>query len=53
MSEEDIRLAYTPDVLCVIVSLVDPAGPRLCAFDVNDGVPREMPVLMDEKESEQ
>lgn len=53
MSEEDIRLAYTPDVLYVIVSLADASGPQMRAFDVRDGVPHNMPVVIDEKESEQ
>ncbi|MEI6809341.1 MAG: M67 family metallopeptidase [bacterium] len=51
MSDEDIRLAYTPDVLYVILSLVDPSGPKTCAFNVRDGVPHHIPVMIDEKES--
>jgi len=38
MSEEDLRLAFTPDVLYVIVSLAEGAAPVVRAFAVNDGV---------------
>ena len=38
MSEEDLRLAFTPDVLYVIVSLAEGETPVVRAFAVNDGV---------------
>lgn len=42
MSEEDLRLAYTPDVAYVILSLVDTDRPVLKAFNVIEGKPREI-----------
>ena len=50
MSAEDMRLAYTPDVVYVIVSLAEPEGPRIRAFAVEDGVARETSVIIEEKE---
>lgn len=52
MSAEDMRLAYTPDVVYVILSLVDPLEPRLRAFAVRDGTATETPVVIEEKEGE-
>ena len=52
MSEEDMRLAYTSDVLYVIVSLAEPGVPHTCAFEVRDGVERETPVAVEEKEGQ-
>lgn len=37
-SEEDIRLALTPDVSHVIVSLADAAAPHIRAFRISGGV---------------
>lgn len=42
MSEEDLRLAYTPDVVYVIVSLADPSEPDARGFVVREGVPAEI-----------
>ncbi len=42
MSEEDLRLAYTPDVVYLILSLMDPDEPDLRGYAVNDG--RSVPV---------
>jgi len=39
MSEEDLRMAYTPNVVYVIVSLADPENPDIKGFTVADGVP--------------
>jgi proteasome lid subunit RPN8/RPN11 len=36
-SAEDIRLALTPDVVHVIVSLQDPERPQMKGFDIRDG----------------
>ena len=49
MSAEDMQLAYTPDVAYVILSLAEPAGPRIRAFAVEDGVAHETPVIIEEK----
>jgi len=45
MSEEDLRLAFSPDTKYLIVSLVDPANPQVKCFTVRDGQPTEEPVL--------
>lgn len=39
MSEEDLRLAYTPNAVYVIVSLVQPGNPVVRAFVMTDGAP--------------
>ena len=46
-SEEDIRLALTPGVSYVIVSLQDPAQPIIRSFRISDGVvtPEEVVVM--------
>ena len=41
MSDEDLRLAYTPDVVYVIVSLADPNGPVARGFVIRKGTPTE------------
>jgi len=40
-SATDIRLAFWPDSLYFIVSLQDPASPRLRAFHIREGRPTE------------
>jgi len=52
MSAEDLRLAYTPDVLFVIVSLAETTGVVMRAYAVRDGVAHETPILIQEKEVE-
>ncbi len=42
MSAEDLRLAYTPDVVYLILSIADPAAPGLRGFTVEDG--RDSPI---------
>ena len=39
MSGEDLRIAYTPDVVYVIVSLADPQRPDIKGFTVANGTP--------------
>jgi len=39
MSEEDLRMAYTPDAVYVIVSLVDSHSPDVRGFTVANGTP--------------
>ena len=39
MSEEDLRMAYTPNVVYVIVSLADPQSPDIKGFTVAGGTP--------------
>lgn len=48
MSEEDRRLAYTPDIVYVILSLADPGGPDIRAFTVRDGAVRGTPVHIEQ-----
>lgn len=45
-SATDLREAYYPEALTVIVSLAGPA-PRAAAFALGDGVAREAPLLID------
>lgn len=44
MSAEDMRLAYTPDVVYVIISLAGTGEPTVRGFVVEDDVSREMPI---------
>jgi proteasome lid subunit RPN8/RPN11 len=48
MSEEDLRLAYTPGVVYVIVSLADPAGPDIKGFTVKDGTPTAVTIEIEQ-----
>ena len=48
MSQEDLRLAFAPDVRYVIVSLMDSEKPQVKSFTVREGQPVEEPVLMEE-----
>ena len=50
MSEEDLRLAYTPDVVYVIVSLAEPGRPQIRAFELRDYAACEIEVLVEGKE---
>ena len=43
-SSEDIRLAHTPGISHVIVSLLDPQAPSLKSFKISDGVVTPEPV---------
>jgi proteasome lid subunit RPN8/RPN11 len=45
-SAEDIRLAFYPDVLLVIVSLADPAKPVVKSFRIGDGQVESVPILI-------
>jgi proteasome lid subunit RPN8/RPN11 len=49
MSAEDMRLAYTPDIVYVILSLADSLGPSIRAFVVQDGAVHEAPVVIEEQ----
>jgi proteasome lid subunit RPN8/RPN11 len=46
MSEEDLRLAYTPDVAYAVLSLEFPENPVLRAYTVEDSTPTEVPVII-------
>jgi proteasome lid subunit RPN8/RPN11 len=50
MSAEDMRLAYTPEVVYVILSLAEAGMPRLGAFLVRDGVARETTLTIHDQE---
>ena len=47
MSDEDLRLAFTPDTLYVIISLAEAAEPNVRAFAVNDDMPLETQVIVE------
>lgn len=47
MSEEDLRLAFAPDVQYVIISLADPEQPVIKSFVVQDGKPIEVQVTIE------
>ncbi|MDR3245644.1 MAG: M67 family metallopeptidase [Prevotellaceae bacterium] len=44
LSEEDLRLAYDPDILYFILSLQDRANPALKAFSVKNGKSEEIEI---------
>jgi len=46
-SQEDIRLAYDPNILYLILSLQDPAAPSLKAFAIKDGKVGEIMIETD------
>jgi proteasome lid subunit RPN8/RPN11 len=48
MSAEDMRLAYTPDIVYVIASLADGGGPRVRAFTVQNGAALEIAVTVEQ-----
>lgn len=48
MSAEDMRLAYTPDVVYVILSLAGDGAPEVRAFSVQDGTALEIAVTVEQ-----
>lgn len=46
MSEEDLRLAYTPETVYVILSLAVPDAPSLRAYQIIDSKPLEIELTM-------
>lgn len=46
MSEEDLRLAYTPDVLYTITSLTASKDESIRAYEVIDDVPHEVAIAV-------
>lgn len=44
MSDEDVRLAFTPDVLYVISSLVAPDAEALRGYEMKSGTPTEVEI---------
>lgn len=46
MSEEDLRLAYTPEVVYLIQSLADPADPDLQGFRVANACPIPVDIVI-------
>ncbi len=52
MSAEDMRLAYTPDIVYVILSLAEPHAPSIRAFVVRDSTVHETPVIIEEQKGE-
>ena len=51
-SAEDIRLALTPDVIYVIVSLQDAKAPAVKGFLLEDGTVTKVPVEIMERQNE-
>jgi len=51
-SAEDIRLALTPDVIYVIVSLQDVKAPAVKGLLIEDGTVTEVPVKIMERQNE-
>jgi len=51
-SAEDIRLALTPDVIYVIVSLQDAKAPAVKGLLIEDGTVTEVPVKIMERQNE-
>lgn len=47
-SKEDIRLALTPDILYVVISLADTKIPMAKGFFIDEGVVTEVPVKIGE-----
>ncbi len=47
-SDEDLRLAYTPEIAYVIFSPVDPEDPEIRGYRVENGTPREIRVTVAE-----
>ncbi|MDR1610302.1 MAG: M67 family metallopeptidase [Candidatus Symbiothrix sp.] len=44
-SEEDIRLAYDPDIIYIILSLQDKQSPVIKAFKINNGKSEEISII--------
>jgi proteasome lid subunit RPN8/RPN11 len=49
-SQEDIRLALTPDVVYVILSLQHPDTPEVKGYDIKNSTVNEVPVVITRKE---
>lgn len=50
MSEEDLRLAYTTDVVYLITSLAQPERPDLRGFVMSDGATQEVEIVINCRE---
>ena len=48
MSDEDMRLALTPDVVYVILSLAVLEQESICGFEIEDNVPRKIEITISE-----
>lgn len=46
MSSEDLRLAYTPDVVYILLSLASAVQPEMRGFTVEEGTPREVAITV-------
>ncbi|MDR2622164.1 MAG: M67 family metallopeptidase [Dysgonamonadaceae bacterium] len=44
-SNEDIRLAYDPDIIYIILSLQDKQNPVIKAFKINNGISEEISII--------
>jgi len=52
MSAEDLRLAYAPGLIHIILSLALPGQPQICAFSIKDGSAREIELTIAGSESQ-
>ncbi|MDO8682197.1 MAG: M67 family metallopeptidase [Armatimonadota bacterium] len=50
MSEEDLRLAFAPGICYVVVSLADPENPDVKGYKVEDGLPVEEKLVIQESQ---
>ena len=50
MSQEDLRLAFAPEMRHVIISLIDKENPQVRCFIVREGEPVDEPFLMEKEQ---
>lgn len=50
MSDEDLKLAFTPDMAYLILSLARPDAPTLCGYEVIDGKPLKIDVQIQNRQ---
>ena len=48
MSDEDMRLALTPGVVYVILSLAVPEAESICGFEIEHNVPKKTAIIISE-----
>jgi len=52
LSAEDLRLAFTPDVLYVVVSLSGAGPPTVCGYQITDGAAARVEVAVVDEQKE-
>lgn len=53
MSEEDLRLAFTPRVAYLILSIASPEKPIILGYQVDKGVPEEIKIVITDESLEE